>query len=73
MIAVRLVARQLEQAFNSLPEFVSAHVVGITAERGVAPTGIDGILLRVTQAAQSFQVYVLDAELSGEPLPAIRR
>jgi hypothetical protein len=35
-----------------LLETFSLHVVGIAAEACVAPTGIDRVLARVTQAAQ---------------------
>src|ERR1700731_2767150 len=54
-------ARQLEQAFDALPEFVASHIVGVTPEGIVAPAGIDRIPLWVTETSEGFQVRVVNA------------
>jgi hypothetical protein len=42
-------------------EIGSLHVVGVAAEAGVAPTGVDGVLFGVAEAAEGFEVDVADA------------
>src|ERR1700756_1901178 len=51
----------LEQTFEAGAKVSGGHVVGVTAEGGVAPGGVCRIVSRVAQAAEAFQVYVIDS------------
>lgn len=50
--------REFGEAFGELR---GGHVIGVTAERRVAPAGVDGIFAAVTAAAEGFQMRVSDA------------
>ena len=53
----------LHQPAQALSKFAGLHVVGIAAKAGVTPTGVEGVLKRMAQAAQGFHVDVADPSL----------
>lgn len=53
-------AGDLREGVEAFGELRGCHVVGVSAEGGVAPAGVDGVLAAVAAAAKGFQVGVVD-------------
>ena len=57
----RLGTGDLNECFESFGELRCGHVVGVTAEGCVSPTGVDGVFARVATATERLQMCVADA------------
>lgn len=55
------VAGNFDQGGEAFGELRSGHVVGVSAERGVAPADVDGVLAAATAASERFEMGVGDA------------
>ena len=59
------------EAVQPLPKVLRLHVIGVSAERGVHPSGVRGILARVASPAELAEVPVSD--VGGLQRPPQRR
>jgi hypothetical protein len=56
-----LLARDVQQVVDPRDEFRCLHIVRVPAERGVAPSAVNGLLGRTAQAAQLLEPHIPDA------------
>ena len=66
-----ILLRTADQLLQGGLELSGLHVIGKASERGVSPTGVDGISGGVAQTSQAGQVFIgypRPAELSGQGL-----
>ena len=62
MIAVEQASRSnVEQSFDSFLELLRLHVIGVTAERRVAPRSVARVWLGFSFAAQLREMFVTDS------------
>jgi hypothetical protein len=57
-----LARRQFQHLLNVLCELRRFHVIRVTAKREILPAGVDGIVPRVTQSAQTQQMRIANIE-----------